>query len=196
MSNDKTKIKNKSILKLHKIKNTSLILYIQGFISHRHYILPFLIESDELLSNKLTIFNYILKTNTLSYNLIENLYTFLSDRMLYEIINKENIMDDSQYLKEENDEDSIIKTYQKRITYIYKNCKYYYNYNSSKINNEILEKYIPNDKEFYLFILDYLSLKNKELYNNYITYFNFNFCEDKDKGKEKIILIFIYIKQK
>lgn len=91
-------------------------------------------------------------------------------------------MDDSQYLKEENNKDSIIKTYQKRITYIYKNCKYYYNYNSSKINNEILETYIPNDKEFYLFILDYLSLKNKELYNNYITYFNF--CEDKDKEKD------------
>ena len=85
--------------------------------------------------------------------------------MLYRIANKEDIMNDSQYL-DENKEDSIIKKYQNRITYIYKKCKYYYNYNTSNIQNDILENYIPNDKDFSLFIIDFLNTQKSHLNNN------------------------------
>ena len=166
----------KRILLFNKIKNKTIIFeYIQGFISHRHYILPFLIENDKILQAQLKNVFHVSKNNTLSSKLMNNIYTFISDRMLYDIVNEEDIMNNDQYLDEEDkdenkkDFNSIIKIYQNRITYIYKNCKHYYNYNNSKINNSILEKYIPNDKEFSLFILDFLSLQKKIDKKNEIT---------------------------
>ena len=158
----------------NKIKAKTLIFeYIQSFVSHRHYILPYLIENDKTLQQSLTIFNNIATNNKLSSNLIDNLYTFLSDRMLYEIINKEDIIN-NKYI-DENKNDTIIEKYIKRVTYIYKKCKYYDNYNTSNISNEILEKYIPQNKEFHLFILDFLSLQknNPEEIKNILINYNF-----------------------
>ena len=159
---------SKRILLLNKIKNKTIIFEnIQGFISHSHYILPFLIESDKILQKRLKNVFHVSKQNALSSKLMNNIYTFISDRMIYNIINKEDIMNnDDQYFDEEednnNDFNNSIKICQKRITHIYKNCKHYYNYNNSKVSNSILEKYIPNDKDFSLFILDFLSLQKKD----------------------------------
>ena len=62
---------SKSILLFNKIKNKTLIFEcIQGFSSHRHFILPYLIENDKILQKKLTILNNILMNNKLSSDLI------------------------------------------------------------------------------------------------------------------------------
>ena len=50
---------------------------------------------------------------------------------------------------------------QKRIVYIYNHCK---DYNTSNIDNSILEKYLPNDKDFHLFIFDFFSLQKNQAY--------------------------------
>ena len=58
---------SKSILLFNKIKNKTLIFEcIQGFSSHRHFILPYLIENDKILQKKLNI----LMNNKLSSDLI------------------------------------------------------------------------------------------------------------------------------
>ena len=181
---------SKHILILNKIKNKAIIFeYIQGFALHRHYILPYLIENDNILQKKLTVLNNISKNNKLSSNLNNNLYTFLSDRMLYKIINKENIMNDNQYF-DEIKEESFIKTYQDRITYIYKKCKYYYNYNTSNIKNDILEQFLPNDEDYAKFILDFLSLeKMQKKYDiNFLKDKIVNSSEQKNMNKEDIYL--------
>ena len=87
------------ILLLNKIKNKSIILeHIQGFILHRHYILPFLIENDKILQESLKYVFSISTKNTLSSEFMNNFYTFKSDKKLYDIINKEDIINDDQYL--------------------------------------------------------------------------------------------------
>ena len=88
---------------LTKIKFKAILFEnIQGFIGIRHYILPYLINNDKVLQNKLKIFNNILKDNKLSSNFINNFYTFISDKVLFRIVNEDkNLMDDSQYLPEE-----------------------------------------------------------------------------------------------
>jgi elongation factor 1-alpha len=75
-------------------------------------------------------------------------------------------MNNDQYLDEEEEKEvnkkslnDIIKIIQNRITYIYMACKFHYNYNSSKFSNSTIVRYIPNDKDFSLFILDFLSLQ-------------------------------------
>ena len=56
---------------LTKIKHKGILFEnIQGFVSTRHYILPYIINNDKLLENQLKIFNGILKDNNLSSNLI------------------------------------------------------------------------------------------------------------------------------
>ena len=86
---------------------------------------------------------------------MDNIYTFISDKMLYDIVNKEDIFNtNDQYLDEEEIEKKTVDNiYSKRIKCVYENCKYFYNYNNSKISNKILEKYYPNDKDISLFIL-------------------------------------------
>ena len=75
--------------------------------------------------------------------------------MLYDIVNKEDIFNtNDQYLDEEEIEKKTVDNiYSKRIKCVYENCKYFYNYNNSKISNSIIEKYYPNDKDISLFIL-------------------------------------------
>ena len=153
---------SKRILLLNKIKNKTIIFeHIQGFVSHRHYILPFLIENDKILPSQLKNMFVISKQNTLSSKFMENIYTFISDKMLYDIVNTKDIFNtNDQYLGEEKiKEKTVANICLKRIKYIYEKCKYFNNYNNSKISNSIIEKYYPNDKDISLFIFDHLSLQ-------------------------------------
>ena len=144
-----TKIKHKGILFEH----------IQGFVSTRRYILPYLINNDKELQNQLKIFNGILVDNKLSSSFMNNLYCFISDRILFRIINEDkNIMDDNLYVQAE--EENEFKKLKKRILGIYKFKK---NYNETKININDLKRYYPNEKEFALFIFDHCANKGKIL---------------------------------
>ena len=63
---------------LTKIKNKGILFEnIQGFVSTRHYILPYIINKDKILENQLKILNGILKDNKLSSSFINNLFTFI-----------------------------------------------------------------------------------------------------------------------
>ena len=158
---------SKRILLLNKIKNKIIIFeHIQGFVSHRHFILPFLFENDKILRSQLKHMFVISKQNTLSSEFMDNIYTFISDRMLYDIINEEEEIlfnnNNDQYLgEEEMKEKTVVNICKNRIKHIYENCKNFYNYNYTKISNTIIEKYYPNDKDISLFIFDYLSLQKK-----------------------------------
>ena len=144
---------------LTKIKHKGILIeYIQGFVSTRRYILPFLINKDKILQNQLKVFNGILEDNTLSSNFMDNLFSFISDRILFRIINEENVMNDSLYVPEEKEE-NIFQKIKKRILNIYKNKKIYKEFFLVSINK--LKKYIPNEKEFVLFIMDFLENKNQ-----------------------------------
>ena len=145
-----TKIKHKKILFEH----------IQGFASTRHYILPYLINNDKELQNQLKIFNGILIDNKLSSLFMNNLYCFISDRILFRIINEDkSIMDDNLYVQTEKGENEFQKL-KKRIIEIYKFKKIY---NETKISINDLKKYIPNEKEFALFLFDHFENKGKIL---------------------------------
>ena len=67
-------------------------------------------------------------------------------------------MDDSQYLPEEGK--NKFQKLKKRILDYYKSGKYNNDTNIS-INN--LKKYLPNDREFALFLFDFLENKNQIL---------------------------------
>ena len=90
---------------LTKIKYKVILFEnIQGFVSTRHYILPYIINNDKILENQLKIFNGLLKNNKLSSKFINNLFTFISDRILFRVVNKEkDLMDDNQYIPEEGE---------------------------------------------------------------------------------------------
>ena len=174
---------------LTKIKYKVILFEnIQGFVSNRHYILPYIINNDKILEKQLKIFNGLLKDNKLSSKFINNLFTFISDRILFRVVNKEkDLMDDNQYIPEEgeNNKFQIIK---KRILNIYKSGKYH---KETNINIKDLEQYLPNDKEFALFIFDFLENKSELLsvfpnlkgMNNFLSYYenNKNLFENKDK---------------
>ena len=87
---------------------------------------------------------------------MNNLFYFISDRILFLIINEENVMNDSLYIPEEKEENNFQKL-KKRILNTYKNKKIY---NETKISINNLKKYFPNEKEFALFIFDFLENKN------------------------------------
>ena len=143
---------------LTKIKHKGILIeYIQGFVSTRRYILPFLINKDKILLNQLKLFNDILEDNTLSSNFMNNLFSFISDRILFRIISEVNVMNDSLYAPEEKEE-NIFQKIKKRILNIYKNKKIY---KETTISTNKLKKYIPNEKEFVLFIMDFLENKNQ-----------------------------------
>ena len=143
---------------LTKIKHKAILIeYIQGFVSTRRYILPFLINKDKILLNQLKLFNDILEDNTLSSNFMNNLFSLISDRILFRIISEENVMNDSLYVPEEKEE-NIFQKIKKRILNIYKNKKIY---KETTISTNKLKKYIPNEKEFVLFIMDFLENKNQ-----------------------------------
>ena len=155
---------------LTKIKQKSVLFeYIQGFVGIRHYILPYIINNDKKLQNHLKVFNGILKDNKLSPNFINNLFKFISDRILFRIINEEkDIMDDSKYLPE--DDINKFQMIKKRIFIIYKSGKYF---NEINININDLKNYFPNDREFALFLFDFLVIKN----NIYTIFKNYYFEE-------------------
>jgi elongation factor 1-alpha len=145
----------KRILLLNKIKNKTIIFeHIQGLASHRHYILPFLFDNDKILSSQLKNMIVISKQNKLSSTFMDNIFTFISDKILYDIINKEDIFNNDQYY-DDKEEKNVVNIYQNRIKYIHKNGIY----NNSKISNRIIEQYYPNDKDFCLFFYDFLCLQ-------------------------------------
>ena len=175
---------------LTKIKFKAILFEnIQGFVGIRHYILPYLINNDKVLQNKLKIFNSILKDNKLSSNFINNFYTFISDRILFRIVNEDkNLMDDSQYFPEEGI--NKFQTLKKRILNYFKSRKYH---NDTNISINDLKKYLPNEREFALFLFDFLENKNQILsvftsynlgeknnINKFLLYY------EKNKDKEKI----------
>ena len=65
-------------------------------------------------------------------------------------------MDNTQYLPEE--ENNKYKILKKRILTIFKSCKYY---NETNININNLKKYLPKEREFALFLFDFLETKSK-----------------------------------
>ena len=146
---------------LTKIKSKEILFeYIQGFVSTRHYILPYLINKDKELQNQLKVFNGILVDNKLSSCFINNLYCFISDRILFRIINEEkSIMDENLYIQTEEEENEFQKI-KKRIISIYKFKKIY---NETKISINYLKKYIPNEREFALFLFDHFENERKIL---------------------------------
>ena len=147
---------------LTKIRHKGILIeYIQGFVSTRHYILPYLISKDNELQNQLKIFNDILLDNKLSSSFMKNLYCFYSDRILFRIIKEDkSIMDDNLYVQEEGEDKNEFQKIKKRIIGIYKLNKIY---NETKISIDDLKKYIPNEKEFALFIFDHFENKKKIL---------------------------------
>ena len=166
---------------LTKIMHKSLLFeYIQGYVSTRHYILPFLINNDKELHEDLKILNGIKKENQLSPNFINNLYTFISDRMLFRIINQKDMMENKndEFINEEDGEENNYKFLKKRILIDYKTGKY-----SEDINIKInrLKKYLPNKKEFALFIFDFLLNKNKNQLLSFFPEFNLENKNDINK---------------
>ena len=89
---------------------------------------------------------------------MKNLKTFISDRILFRIINEEALMSDNEYVSKEGVDN--YRKLKKRILKIYKHKKIY---NTTKIDINDLKKYIPNEKEFVLFILDFLENKKQIL---------------------------------
>ena len=113
------------------------------------------------MKKDLKVLNGIKKENQLSPNFINNLYTFISDRMLFRIINEKDIMENNKdefINEEEGEEENNYKFLKKKILNYYKAGKYCQDINI-KINQ--LKKYLPNKKEFALFIFDFLLNKNE-----------------------------------
>ena len=190
---------------LTKIKHKGIIFeYIQGFASKRHYILPYLISKDNELGDQLKVLNDIKKNNQLSPEFTNNLYVFISDRMLFRIVNEENILENNkdQFINEEGEkEENDYQFLKRKILSYYISGKYINNIN---VNIKRLKKYLPNKKEFALFIFDFLVNKNKLLsifdsfnvnnkndINKFLSYYEENkiFLENnEDEEKEEKII--------
>ena len=146
---------------LTKIKYKGILFEnIQGFVSKRHYILPYLISKDKVYQEQLKIYNGILKDNQLSSDFMNNLYTFISDRMLFRIVNEET---EILHLHHKNfyDDDEVTNIYQthkKRIISIYHSGQYKQGIN---ISISKLKVFIPKKEEFALFLFDFLQQKGK-----------------------------------
>ena len=164
---------------LTKIKHKSVLFEnIQGFVSTRHYILSYLISNDKEYQEQLKVFNDIKKNNQLSENFMTNFFTFISDRILFRIVNEENILDknDEQFVKEE--EVNKYNFLRKRMLSYYLSGKYSKDIN---INISKLRKYFPNKKELALFIFDFLVNKN---INQITSIFpNYNLIDKNDINK-------------
>ena len=152
---------------LTKIKHKGILFEkIQVYASTRHYILPYLISQDKKCQEQLKIFNGILKNNDLSSNFMKGLFSFISDRILFRIVNEEkNILNDAQYLPEDEEKNKF-QILKKRILAIYKSGKHY---NETNISINELKKHLPNDKEFALFLFDFLENKKQilSIFNDY-----------------------------
>ena len=92
--------------------------------------------------------------NQLSKNFNINLFIFISDRILFRIINDENIIDNNNeiFIIEEDEKENKFQLIRKKILSYY-NSSNYNNY--ININISILRKYFPNQKEFALFWFDF-----------------------------------------
>ena len=99
---------------LTKIKYKGILFEnIQGYVSKRHYILPYLISKDNIFQEQLKIYNGILKDNQLSSNFINGLYAFISDRMLFRIVHEETEILQNKNFYPEDEITNIYQTYKK-----------------------------------------------------------------------------------
>ena len=160
---------------LTKIKFKGILFEkIQGYVSKRHYILPYLINNDEVYQEQLKIYNGILKDNQLSKDFMDNLFSFISDRMLFKIINEEkNILDDKGFYPD-GEITNIYQKYKKRILSIFQKGDYLKGIN---INVSKLKKFLPKKDEFALFLFDHLQQKGEllSIFTNYNINLNLNF---------------------
>ena len=144
---------------LTKIKYKGILFEnIQGFVSKRHYILPYLISKDKVYQEQLKIYNGILKDNQLSSDFMNNLYTFISDRMLFRIVNEETEILHNKNFYDDDEVTNIYQTYKKRIISIYHSGQYKQGIN---ISISKLKVFIPKKEEFALFLFDFLQQKGK-----------------------------------
>ena len=176
---------------LTKIKSKSLLFEnIQGYVGIRHYILPYLINEDKILQNKLKVLNGIAKNNQLSSNFTKNFFTFISDRILFRIINEDKtFMDESLYLPE--DKIYNFQKIKKRLFAIYKSGKY----NKTNININDLKIYLPNDRELALFLFDFLVFNNSYNKLNHFSQIYSIFPKGNLKDKSDINKFFRYYDQ-
>ena len=165
---------------LTKIKHKGVLFEnIQGYVSTRRYILPYLISKDKEYQEQLKVFNDIKKDNQLSQNFLDNFFTFISDRILFRIVNEENNIfdeDNKQFIKDEGD--SKYHFLRKRILSYYITGKYSKDIN---ININKLRKYYPNKKEIALFIFDFLENKNKDQITSIFPHFDLSTKNDINK---------------
>ena len=99
---------------LTKIKAKGVLFEkIQCYVSKRRYILPYLIDKDKVYQEELKIYNGILKDNQLSSDFMENLFCFISDRMLFEIINEEKYIFHDKNFYPDNEPINIYQKYKK-----------------------------------------------------------------------------------
>jgi len=173
---------------LTKIKYKGILFEnIQGYVSKRHYILPYLISKDNIFQEQLKIYNGILKDNQLSSNFINGLYAFISDRMLFRIVHEETEILQNENFYQEDEITNIYQTYKKRLISIYHSGTYKQGINIS-INK--LKVFIPKKEEFALFLFDFLQQKgttntifpnyDKNLISNFdLTKFSLYYKENK-----------------
>ena len=159
---------------LTKIKHKGILFEkIQGYVSKRHYILNYLINNDKVYQEQLKIYNGILKDNQLSKEFMDNLFCFISDRMLFQIINEEkDILKDKNFYPD--DTTNIYQEYKKRIIFIFNKGDYLKGINISIAK---LRKFLPKKDEFALFIFDYLQQKGEllSIFPSYNINLNINF---------------------
>ena len=153
------------ILILNKVKHKPLLLdKIFSLVGIRPYIFPYLIDSDSIL--KIHLKNTIEpmnKKNDLMKNVNDNIYKYISFRLLYETnINTGEIDDISlqNYLfKNISSEPSMINFFSEKIIQTFKESSLPKNINIEKYK---IIQYLPSDEILINFLKDYLTNK-KEL---------------------------------
>lgn len=171
---------------LTKINHKGLLFEkIQGYVSKRHYILPFLMSKDEEFQEKIKIYNGILLENQLSQEFMNNIFTFISDKMLFNIVNEEkNILKDKNYFEDKFTNDPVQRL-KKRIITIYKYGEFKKGIN---ISTNKLQKYLPKNEEFDQFLKDFLLQKGKLKFFDIIskTYINIFDSEKEEISPDEI----------
>ena len=142
---------------------------IQGYVSKRRYILPYLIDKDKVYQEELKVYNGILKDNQLSSEFMDNLFCFISDRMLYKIINEEKDILVNKNFYPVDEPSNIYQKYKRRIISIFLTGRYLKGIN---IGVSKLRKFLPKKEEFALFLFDFLQKKGEIL--SVFEYFDIN----------------------
>ena len=153
------------ILILNKVKHKPLLLdKIFTIVGIRPYIFPYLIDSDSILKKHLkNTIEPMNKKNDLMKNVNDNIYKYISFRLLYETnINTGEIDDKSlkKYLfKNSSSQPSMIDFFSEKIIQTFKESRLPKNINITKF---IINQYLPSGEILINFLKDYLTNK-KEL---------------------------------